>query len=119
MYFIKKGKKVVATSDPSEVTKENFVVEPGGENRVWCKLELYEFDKVTGKKITLRNQIMGENPRDFELMAPNWKQEGMTITMLHDPRANMQSDGVEAKLAKLNAQLEREEAESDNKKNDK
>lgn len=38
MYFIKKGNQVVVTNDPSEVTKENFVVEPGGENRVWCKL---------------------------------------------------------------------------------
>lgn len=109
MNYIKKNGKIVATLNPSEVTKENFVVEPGGENRVWCKLELYEFDSVTGEKKTLRNQIMGENPGDFELMAPIWKRQGMTITMLHDPRSGMQADGVEAKLDILNKKLKEEE----------
>lgn len=109
MYYIKKGKKVVPTSDASEVTKENFVCEPGGEKRVWCKLEQYEFDRVSGEKKTLVNQIMGENPRDFELFAPQWKRQGMTITMLHDPRGEMQEDDVARKLAILNAENSEDE----------
>lgn len=112
MYYIKKGKKVVATGDASEVTKDNFVVEPGGEKRVWCKLEQYEFDRVTGDKKTLVNQVMGENPRDFELFAPQWKRQGMTITMLHDPRGEMQEDDVAAKLAQLNSRLNEDEDEN-------
>lgn len=115
MYFIKKGKKVVPTSDASEVTKENFVCEPGGENRVWCKLEQYEFDRVSGEKKTLVNQIMGENPRDFELFAPQWKRQGMTITMLHDPRGEMQEDDVARKLAILNAENSEDEDEKKGK----
>ena len=112
MYYIKKGKKVVATSDPDEVTKENFVCEPGAENKVHCKLEKYEFDRETGEKKAVTNQVRADNPGDFERFAPIWKRQGMTITMLHDPREGMAQDDVIAKLAKLNAQMEAEEAES-------
>lgn len=115
MYFIKKGKKVVPTNDASEVTKENFVCEPGGENRVWCKLEQYEFDRATGEKKTLVNQVMGETPRDFELFAPQWKRQGMTITMLHDPRGEMQDDDVARKLAILNGKADEDENENKGK----
>lgn len=117
MYFIKKGKKVVPTSDAGEVTKENFVCEPGTEEKVWCKLEQYEFDRVTGEKKTIVNQVMGENPRDFEMFAPVWKRQGMTITMLHDPRGEMQEDDVARKLAILNANAD--ENENDNEKKGK
>ena len=116
MYFIKKGKKVVPTSDPDEVTKENFVCEPGAENKVHCKLEKYEFDRETGAKKAVVNQVRADNPGDFERFAPIWKNQGMTITMLHDPREGMEHNSVAAKLAKLNAALEAEEAESEETK---
>ena len=105
MYYIKKGKKVVATSDPDEVTKENFVCEPGAENKVHCKLEKYEFDRETGAKKAVTNQVRADNPGDFERFAPIWKRQGMTITILHDPREGMEQNDVAAKLAKLNANL--------------
>ena len=108
MYYIKKGKKVVATSDPDEVTKENFVCEPGAESKVWCKLEKYEYDRETGAKKAITNQVRADNPGDFERFAPVWKRQGMTITMLHDPREGMERNDVAAKLAKLNANLENE-----------
>ena len=112
MYYIKKGKKVVPTSDPDEVTKENFVCEPGAENKVHCKLEKYEFDRETGEKKADQNQVRADNPGDFERFAPIWKRQGMTITMLHDPREGVEQDDVAAKLAKLNAQMEAKEVES-------
>ena len=115
MYYIKKGKKVVATSDPDEVTKENFVCEPGAENKVHCKLEKYEFDRETGAKKAVVNQVRADNPGDFERFAPIWKNQGMTITMLHDPREGMERNGVAAKLAKLNAQMEAESKETKGK----
>ncbi len=105
MYYIKKGKKVVATSDPDEVTKENFVCEPGAENKVHCKLEKYEFDRETGAKKAVTNQVRADNPGDFERFAPIWKRQGMTITILHDPREGVEQNDVAAKLAKLNANL--------------
>lgn len=111
--FIKKGKKVVFTTDPNEVTKENFVCEPGAENRVWCKLEKYEFDKETGEKKAVMLQVRADNPGDFDRFAPNWQKQGVTITMLHDPRSQKQQNGVAAKLAKLNAKLKEEETEGD------
>ena len=115
MYYIKKGKKVVATSDPDEVTKENFVCEPGAENKVHCKLEKYEFDRETGAKKAVTNQMRADNPGDFERFAPIWKRQGMTITMLHDPREGMERNGVAAQLAKLNAQMEAESKETKGK----
>jgi len=114
MYYIKKGKKVVATSDPDEVTKENFVCEPGAENRVWCKLEKYEFDRETGTKKAVVNQVRADNPGDFERFAPIWKNQGMTITMLHDPREGMEHNSVAAKLAKLNAAMDENQNENEN-----
>ena len=115
MYYIKKGKKVVATSDPDEVTKENFVCEPGAENKVHCKLEKYEFDRETGAKKAVINQVRADNPGDFERFAPIWKNQEMTITMLHDPREGMERNGVAVKLAKLNAQMEAESKETKGK----
>lgn len=112
MYYIKKGKKVVATSDPDEVTKENFVCEPGAENKVHCKLEKYEFDRETGEKKAVQNQVRADNPGDFERFAPIWKRQGMTITMLHDPREGVEQDDVAAKLAKLNAASDENENEN-------
>ena len=112
MYYIKKGKKVVATSDPDEVTKENFVCEPGAENKVHCKLEKYEFDRETGEKNAVTNQVRADNPGDFERFAPIWKRQGMTITILHDPREGVEQNDVAAKLAKLNAEMLAESAES-------
>lgn len=114
MYYIKKGKKVVATSDPDEVTKENFVCEPGAENKVHCKLEKYEFDRETGAKKAVTNQVRADNPGDFERFAPIWKRQGMTITMLHDPREGVEQDDVAAKLAKLNAVSDENENENEN-----
>ena len=112
MYYIKgKDGKPKVTSDPDEVTKENFLVEPGAENKVHCKLEKYEFDRETGAKKAVVNQVRADNPGDFERFAPIWMNQGMTITMLHDPREGMERNGVAAKLAKLNAQMEAEEAE--------
>ena len=111
MYYIKKGQKVVATSDPDEVTKENFLVEPGGENCVWVKLTKHEFDQKSGDKIMLVNQISSINPGDFEFCARNWRQNDINIEMLHDPRPELKGDGVEDKLAKLKAQMGEKKAE--------
>ena len=112
MYYIKKGKKVVATSDPDEVTKGNFVCEPGGENKVHCTIDKYELDAGTGAKKAVTNQVRADNPGDFERFAPIWKRQGMTITILHDPREGVEQNDVAAKLAKLNAEMLAESAES-------
>ena len=104
---------MVITNDPNEVTKENFVCDPDAENKVWSKLEKYEFDKETGEKKTVMLQVRADNPGDFERFAPNWKKSGITITMLHDPRPQMQKGNSEAeKLAKLNAKLNENENEN-------
>ena len=106
MYYIKgKDGKPKVTSDPDEVTKENFLVEPGAENKVHCKLEKYEFDRETGAKKAVTNQVRADNPGDFERFAPIWKRQGMTITILHDPREGVEQNDVAAKLAKLNAEM--------------
>ena len=115
MYYIKgKDGKPKVTSDPDEVTKENFLVEPGAENKVWCKLEQWGHGEEPGTKVHIVNQVRADNPGDFERYAPHWRNQGMTITMLHDPREGMERNGVAAKLAKLNAQMEAE-AESKTK----
>ena len=60
-------------------------------------------------------QVRADNPGDFERFAPNWQKSGVTITMLHDPRAAMpKGDGVAEKLAKLNAKLNENDDENEN-----
>lgn len=108
MYYIKRNGKAFPTNNASEVTKENFLVEPGGENRVWLKLEQYEYDQQTGEKKVIRNQINAVNPGDFDNFAAEWKRQGIVMTLLHDPRLEMQGEGVEAKLAALNARIAEE-----------
>lgn len=112
MYYIKdKNGEPATTTDPNEVTKENFLVEPGGENCVWVKLTKHEFDQKSGDKIMLVNQISSINPGDFEFCARNWRQNDIEIEMLHDPRPELKGDGVEDKLAKLKAQMGEKKAE--------
>lgn len=111
MYYIQKNGEPATTTDPNEVTKENFLVEPGGENRVWVKLTKHEFDQKSGEKKMLVNQINSLNPGDFEFCVRNWRQNDIDIEMLHDPRPEMKGDGVEEKLAKLKAQMGEKKAE--------
>lgn len=117
MYYIKRNGEPATTTDPSEVTKENFLVEPGGENRVWVKLTKHEFDQKTGNKIMLVNQISSLNPGDFEFCARNWRQNEIEIEMLHDPRPELKGDGVEDKLAKLKNQMGENQDENGNGEN--
>ena len=109
MYFIKKGKKVVPTTDPNEVTPDNFVVDPGGESRIYIKLEKYKFNEDTGDKIAVYNQINAVNPGDFDNFASQWKKDGIKMTMLHDPRPSLPMSGTDAKLAILNERMKAEE----------
>lgn len=120
MYYIKKGKKVVATSDPDEVTPDNFVVEPGGESRIYIKLEKYKFNEDTGEKIAVYNQINAVNPGDFDNFARQWKKDDIKMTMLHDPRPSLPMSGTDAKLAILNERMKaEEEAAKEGKKESK
>lgn len=117
MYYIKRNGVPATTTDPDEVTKENFLVEPGGENRVWVKLTKHEFDQKSGEKRMLVNQINSLNPGDFEFCARNWRQNEIKIEMLHDPRPELKGDGVEDKLAKLKTQMGEKEADGENGEN--
>ena len=112
MYYIKKNGVPATTTDPNEVTKENFLVEPGGENCVWVKLTKHEFDQKSGDKIMLVNQISSINPGDFEFCARNWRQNEIEIEMLHDPRPELKGDGVEDKLVKLKAKMGENQGEN-------
>lgn len=115
MYYIQKNGAPVATSDPNEVTKENFLVEPGAENKVWCKLEKYEFDRETGEKRTLINQVRADNPGDFDRFVREWKHQKMTITMLHDPREGKPTGSVPTKLAILEKRMKKEKGDVESK----
>ena len=113
MYYIKdKNGEPVATSDPNEVTKENFLVEPDGA--IDRDEELSE-DQKTGEKKMLVNQINSLNPGDADFCFSNWRKDDIDIEMLHDPRPELKGDGVEEKLAKLKAQMNAGKAEEEAK----
>ena len=113
MYYIKdKNGNPKATNDPDEVTKENFLVEPGAENKVWCKLEQWGHGEEPGTKVHVVNQVRADNPGDFERYVTNWKKHGMIITMLYDPREGMNRNDVATKLAKLKASMSENQNEN-------
>ena len=100
---------MVPTTDPNEVTPDNFVVEPGGESRIYIKLEKYKFHEDTGEKIAVFNQINAVNPGDFDNFVSQWKKDDIKLTMLYDPRPSLPMSGTDAKLAILNERMKAEE----------
>ena len=69
-----------------DVTPENYIVPKGEEYCYHCRIEMVEFSKTTGERLsTPRIQIFGI--KAFEtLVLHNLRKMGYTVVILHDPK---------------------------------
>lgn len=75
--------------DPLEkVTAETYVCPKGEEKRYHVKMEIVRFDPSTGEKISTA-RIMKFGIKTFKNLATAMKKQGYTMTILHDPLAEV------------------------------
>lgn len=75
--------------DPLEkVTAETYVCPKGEEKRYHVKMEIVRFDPGTGDKISTA-RIMKFGIKTFKNLATAMKKQGYTMTILHDPLAEV------------------------------
>lgn len=77
------------SKDPLEkVTAETYVCPKGEEKRYHVKMEIVRFDPSTGEKSS-RARIMKFGIKTFKNLATAMKKQGYTMTILHDPLAEV------------------------------
>ena len=78
--------------DPLEkVTAETYVCPKGEEKRYHVKMEIVRFDPSTGEKISTA-RIMKFGIKTFKNLATAMKKQGYSMTILHDPLAEVAED---------------------------
>ena len=76
-----------------EVTKDNFICPKGEEKSYHCRIEMRQFNKDTGARIsTPRLQVFGKKIFETNLVH-NLRQQGYTVDILHDPNEWMKANG--------------------------
>lgn len=82
-----------------EVTPENYIVPKGTEGAYHCRIEVVQFNKDTGERVSVpRIQIFGR--KFFETFGlHNLKKQGYTVTILHDPKEWLAQKEADAKAA--------------------
>ena len=75
--------------DPLEkVTADTYVCPKGEEKRYHVKMEIVRYDPSTGEKSS-RARIMKFGLKTFKSLATAMKKQGYTMTILHDPLAEV------------------------------
>lgn len=73
----------------TEVTPENYIV-PAGEECHWhCVIEVRKFSSETGKRLSVPRIQKFDDKMWKNIMQRNLKLQGYTVTILHDPTADI------------------------------
>lgn len=95
------------------VTAENYIVPKGEERSYHVIQEVTEFDRKTGKRISVP-RIQKYGRKVFEsIVYPKLKQQGYALTILHDPTEWIKSQREEAEKAKAEAQARKKAEEEE------
>lgn len=95
----------------TQVTKENYIVPENEKNLFHCSIEVRQFDKNTGARISVpRIQKFGVKTF-LGCVYETLKRQGYTIDILHDPRAYL----AELKAKKEEAGMQLKQALEDDK----
>lgn len=95
------------------VTAENYIVPRGEERSYHVIQEVTEFDRKTGKRISVP-RIQKYGKKVFEsIVYPKLKQQGYALTILHDPTKwiKEQQEAAEKSKAEALAKKKAEEEE--------
>ena len=72
--------------DIENITPDNYKVPKGEERSYHCKIEVIEYDRKTGKKVS-KPRIQKFGQKMFEsFIYSNLKKQGYIVTILHDPK---------------------------------
>lgn len=104
-----------------DVTPENYIVPDDEKHLYHCVIEIKKFDSETGKRLSIpRIQKFGKKGYENSI-ADNLKEQGYTITVLHDPNEYMKAkaeadEKAKAEKAKADAKADaKAKAEADAK----
>ena len=80
-----------------ELTPENYKVPKGEERSYHCVIECVEFDRKTGKRLSVpRIQKFGAKMFEAHVYS-SLKKQGYNVTILHDPKKWLKEHEAEQK----------------------
>lgn len=89
--------------DIENITPDNYIVPKGEERSYHCKIEVIEYDRKTGKKVS-KPRIQKFGQKMFEsFIYSNLKKQGYIVTILHDPKEWLKKQMEKAKKQAENA----------------
>lgn len=89
--------------DIENITPDNYIVPKGEERSYHCKIEVMEYDRKTGKKVS-KPRIQKFGQKMFEsFIYSNLKKQGYIVTILHDPKEWLKKQMEKAKKQAENA----------------
>ena len=84
---VKADKQSQQTKDVAieKVNDENYIVPANEKHLFHCIIEVRKFNAETGERLSKpRVQKLGQ--KAFEIVLPKLKQQGYTVTILHNPK---------------------------------
>ena len=95
----------------TEVTPENYIV-PDGEECHWhCIIEVVKFSPQTGKRLSVPRIQKFDDKIWKSIMQRNLKLQGYTVTILHDPTADIKAKEEKVKMLKQSVTPKRKSTE--------
>lgn len=100
--------------DIENITPDNYIVPKGEERSYHCKIEVMEYDRKTGKKVS-KPRIQKFGQKMFEsFIYSNLKKQGYIVTILHDPKEWLKKQMENAKKQAEQAENAKKQAENAN-----
>ena len=95
----------------TEVTADNYIV-PEGEECSWhCMIEIVQFSSQTGKRLSVPRIQKFEDKIWRSIMQRHLKIQGYTVTILHDPTADIKAKEQKLQMLKEQAKPQRKSAQ--------
>lgn len=95
----------------TEVTPANYIV-PEGEECSWhCIIEVVKFSSATGKRLSVPRVQKFDDKIWKSIMERQLKLQGYTVTILHDPTADIKAKEEKIKMLKESVTPKRKSAE--------
>ena len=82
---VDKEAKQIKDVSIDKVNDENYIV-PANERHLWhCIIEVKKFNPETGERLS-KPRVQKFGQKAYELILPKLKEQGYTVTVLHNPK---------------------------------
>lgn len=84
---VKADKQSQQTKDVAieKVNDENYIVPANEKHLFHCIIEVRKFNAETGERLS-KPRVQKFGQKAFEIVLPKLKQQGYTVTILHNPK---------------------------------